>query len=571
MTRNLKFAGCLWVTAAALALAQDAPPAPPEAPAPPAPASAPAPTAAPAAPQAEIRLAKEAPAAKTPKAIFVNGDQVFNLEDWDQFADMSDWKLDSKALSDQIKAATKMSVDAGQLGKEISDAVKAGKWEFASELGQEIAAKALAQSKAYQDSAQLYAQAAPMPPMPPRPPQPMFTPQPGRGVNGGITFGQNGRAMTLGRAAGEDRIFSVGENNLDNHNLDNALVNFNEVISRGGSRADGATYYKAFTLLKMGRKDEAQNALNELRKSYASSRWLGDASALEADLKSGKSSSDEDDIKVMAVDGLMQSDPEKAFPILEGLIKGAHIPRLKREAVMVLAKNNSPRAQTLLEQIARGTVGDPDQQLAALRYVVDIKSNPARAQLLMDVYNGAANDTSVRNMVIQTFRNNNDFAHLGDIIKTEKNPELRNQVMNRLGDEDGQPQLWAIYSSQTTPEDKRNVLGFMHTNGNVDKLAEVARTDKDATVRKAADYALGSMVSSKAPNVATTLVTIYGNETDMAPKKQIVSDLAEHKDAKSLIEVYRKEKDVEMRRFIMGRIVNIHSPEVNDFFMEILK
>jgi len=594
MTRNLKFMGCLWVTAASLALAQEAPPAPPApraaaatpvalpADPPDMPFAAPTPAAAPK-PFKEVKEdkeAKEPKAATAPKGWVIDDGQAMNLEDWGQYIDLSNLnvKVDGKALAEQIKAANQanaraFSIDAGTLGQEIRDAVKSGQWDQAGRLGEEIAAEVQARTKAYQDEARmyqdlgrLYAQATP--PMPPQPPTPPLFGQQGRGVGGGISVGPRGQVFRVGPNTSEDRIFNSGEANLDNHNLDNALVNFNEVISRGGSRADGATYYKAFTLAKMGRKDEAQSAINELRKSYASSHWQADAAALEADLKSGKSSSEEDDIKVMAIDGLMQSDPERAFPILEGLIKGAHIPRLKKEAVMVLAKNSSPRAQTLLEQIARGTAGDPDQQLAALRYVVDIKSNPARAQLLMDVYNSAGNDVAVRSLVIQVFRNNSDYDHLGQILKVEKNAELRDSVMNKLGDEDGQPQLWAIYGAETTPEGKINILRFMHENGNTDKLAEIARADKDPRVRRAA---VRELASFKGANVSASLVAIYGNESDNTVKKEIAGDLADHKDAKPLIEIFRKEKDVEMRRYLMTRMVNIHSPEMNDFFLEILK
>jgi len=593
MTRNLVFLGCLWVTAATLALAQDAPPAPPAPAAVPAPATAPmppypaapAPAAAPAAPSAPVAPPK---AAKAPKAIVIDGDQVMNLEDWAQYADSAAWKAyqddmkayeqDMKAYGEEMKAYAKeqskaaakagvnVNVDAGELGQELRDAIANQKWDSIGELTGEITSKALAaQSKAFkfqQDSGTLFAQ---VPPQQPTAPGQLFTPP---GQRGPQAFGVGQARALAGRMNSDDRTFDRGENNLDTHNLDNALVNFNEVISRGGTKADGALYYKAFTLNRMGRRDEAQAAINELRKSYPNSKWLEDAKALETDVKSGKSTSDDDDLKLLAIDGLMQTDPERAFPVLEGLIRGAHVPSLKKQAVFVLAKNTSPRAQTLLEQIARGTVGDPDQQLMALRYVVDVKSNPARAQLLMDVYNGAGNDPAVRSVVIRSFVNSRDFDHLAQIAKVEKNNGLREEAISKLGDEDGQPQLWQIYAAETTPEGKRNILDVMRQNGNMDKLAEVARTDKDPSVRKEAIMVLATQ---KGTNVSPTLAAIYANEQDTSVKKQIISGMVRDNDAKALIDLARKEKDVEMKRYIVSRLINIHSPEVTDFLVEILK
>ena len=583
MTRNRILVGCLWVTAATLALAQDAPPVPAAPPAPPAPLVTPALAAAPtpaAVPEPALAPDPPAPPAPAPKA---KPAKAPNDEDgqWSDYAkwaqDYAQWagdyaqyagKIDQKALADQIKAATKMSIDAGKLAQEqidagrlqeeIRDALQNGQWQNLTGLPGEISEQVAAAQKAY---GQLWAQQTP-PAAPQAPTAPMF----GQQVRVGPMPRANVNIFRAGNS--EDRVFDRGESNLDNHNLDNALVNFNDVIARGASRADGALYYKAFTLNRMGRRDEATAAIAELRKTYPNSHWLEDAKALEADVKSGKSVSDEDDIKILALDGLMQNDPEKAFPILESLIKGAHVPQLKKQAVFVLAKNNSPRAQTLLEQIARGTVGDPDQQLAALQYVVDTKSNPARAQLLMDVYNGAGNDATLRSVVIRSFVRGKDYDHLAQIAKTEKNADLRREAIQQLGEVDGQPELWQMFAAETTPEGKRAMLNYMYTNGNAEKIADVARTDKDATVRRAAVQVLASY---KGQNISTMLVGIYNSEQDPTVKKGIISSLADHKDAKSLIDIYRKEKDVEMRRTLMSNIIRIHSPEVNEFLLEILK
>ena len=61
-------------------------------------------------------------------------------------------------------------------------------------------------------------------------------------------------------------------------------------------------------------------AIAELRKSYAGSRWLDDAKALELELKqaSGQSVSPEaesdEELKLMAINGLMQSRPRARHP-----------------------------------------------------------------------------------------------------------------------------------------------------------------------------------------------------------------------------------------------------------------
>ena len=65
----------------------------------------------------------------------------------------------------------------------------------------------------------------------------------------------------------DDRLYSAGQSALDSRQWDQALEYFNQVISRNASRVDGALYWKAYALGKLGRRDEANAAIAELRKS----------------------------------------------------------------------------------------------------------------------------------------------------------------------------------------------------------------------------------------------------------------------------------------------------------------
>ena len=51
----------------------------------------------------------------------------------------------------------------------------------------------------------------------------------------------------------------------------------------------------------------------------------------------------------MALNGLLNSDPEKALPILEKLLQGPASPKLRERAVFVLAQSNSPKAREILK------------------------------------------------------------------------------------------------------------------------------------------------------------------------------------------------------------------------------
>ena len=80
-----------------------------------------------------------------------------------------------------------------------------------------------------------------------------------------VLVGRTGRQV--------DALYDAGTRAIDSHRYEEALEDFNQVVSRSGPRADGALYWKAYTLNKLGRRDDALAAIAELRKSYASSGW----------------------------------------------------------------------------------------------------------------------------------------------------------------------------------------------------------------------------------------------------------------------------------------------------------
>jgi HEAT repeats len=252
-------------------------------------------------------------------------------------------------------------------------------------------------------------------------------------VNLGNAFFQRG----FYGASSDDRLYEQGQRALDRSQWDQALSDFSQVAGRGGARADGALYWKAYTLNKLGRRDEAMAAIADLRKSYAKSRWLDDANALELEVKQAAGqpvspdSQPDEELKLMALNALVNSDPDRALPILENLLKGSQPPRLKERALFVLAQSGSARAQQLLEQVARGN-GNPDLQLKAIQYL-GISRQQSAAPLLAEVYSAAA-DNGVKRAVINALvaQERSSGKTLVDLARKERDPELKREIVGRL-------------------------------------------------------------------------------------------------------------------------------------------
>ena len=317
-----------------------------------------------------------------------------------------------------------------------------------------------------------------------------------------------------GRGRSDDGLYSAGQHALDRSQWDEALANFTRVAENAGPRADGALYWKAYSLNKLGRRDEARAAIAELRKSYANSRWLDDAKALELEVQQAggqnvsPDSQPDEELKLMALNALVHSDPDRAVPLLENLLKSAQPPRLKQRALFVLGQSDSPRAQQLLEQVARGG-GNPDLQVTAINYLgpVSRKRGGGNTQLLYDIY-GTTTDTTVKRAIINSLRAANDTDHLVQVMKTEKSADLRAEVIRSL---------------------------------------------------------------SGKQDAGDALVGMWATESDQGVKRAILDTLSGQRNAKALVELARKEKDPQMKKEIVQRLSNIQSKEATDYLMELLK
>src|ERR1039458_8233727 len=314
------------------------------------------------------------------------------------------------------------------------------------------------------------------------------------------------KARTM-RAYG-DNLYDRGQSALDRHRWDEALADFTQAASQAGSRADGALYWKAYTLNKLGRRDEAVAAIAQLRKSVVGSRWLDDAKTLEVEGKqaSGQNvapeSESDEDLKLMAINGLTQSDPERAIPLLENLLKGAQSPKLKERALFVLAQSSVPKAQQLLEQVARGG-GNPDLQVKAITYVGVARrrqgagNGNGNGQLLSEIY-ASTNDANVKRAILNAYMANRDTEHLLQVAKTEKAPELRLDAIRYVGSGGGGDALVAIYSSDQDRQVKQTIVETLFARGNAKALVDLARAEKDTEMKKTIVRFLSTMKGKEA-------------------------------------------------------------------------
>jgi HEAT repeat protein len=385
-------------------------------------------------------------------------------------------------------------------------------------------------------------------------------------------LGQNlsiGEAQSFqARDAGEgDEYYQVGLSALDAHDWDKAIAAFGVSALRKKSSAPAALYWKAYAQSKAGQRGEAMETIAELRRNYKDSRWMNDAQALEAEMRGDvKPASDaNEEIKLMALNSLMQAEPDQALPILEKLLASNQSDKVKDRAMFVLVQSSSPKAAKLLGDLARGTA-NPTLQMKAIRYIGMMGNKESRKEL-PGIY-AASTNHDVKRAILKSYMISGSRDLLMQAAKTEQNPELRHEAIRQLAITGGSEQLWQLYGSESSPDNKRQILKEMFITGNGDRLAELARTEKDPSLRAEAIKSLGLMGGNGRGDV---LVEIFKSDANPNVKHAVLQALFLQNNGKALVELARAEKDPAVKQEIVAKMALVHSKEVTEYMMEVLK
>jgi HEAT repeat protein len=387
------------------------------------------------------------------------------------------------------------------------------------------------------------------------------------------TFPAGPVGVNFGPGAAEDRadeLYDQGREAIEDGRYDRAVDRFNRLIEMKTNRTDAALYWKAYAQNKLGQRSEALTTLAELEKSFRDGRWMKDAKALEIDIRqsfgqtvSPEAQSDEE-LKMYALNALMQSDPERALPAIEKILGGQNSIKLKEKALFVLTQSRSARAREILATIAKGGA-NPDLQLRAIRYI-GIMGGADSRPILDDVYRSST-DPAVKRAILQSFMTSQDRARLLSLAKTEKDASLRGQSVHWLGVMHADAELAELYQTETSVEVKKAILQAMFV-GNSDKLIDLAKNEKDPELRRSAIHNLGLM---RRPGSTETLTAIYASDTNTDVRKAVINALFLQQNAGALITLARAEKNVEMKKEIVQKLALIHSKEAMDYLAELLK
>jgi hypothetical protein len=373
--------------------------------------------------------------------------------------------------------------------------------------------------------------------------------------------------------AKQDAQYSDGTRAINDGRWSDAEAYFAKIAQQKGDRADASTYWKAYAENKEGKPAQALASCNDLRRAYPQSNWINECGALEIEIhgKNGDpvqpQAEQNDDLKLLALNSLMQQDEARALPIIQQILTGDRSQKLKDRALFVLAQDSSPQAQQVLLQVARGQKY-PTLQKKAIQMIAATGGKQS-VGMLGDIYR-QSNDEQVKKAILQAYLITGNPDPLVEAASHESNPELAKSAIHNLGAMGASSQLLDLYRKTSSDATKEAIINSLVAAGQkgAEALGTIADSEQNPELRRKAIRNTG-VAGGMAE--APTLVASYRKYSDPETKKAVIQALFLAGDSHDLVELARAEKDPELKREIVQQLAIMHDKEATDYMLEILK
>ena len=256
----------------------------------------------------------------------------------------------------------------------------------------------------------------------------------------------------------DDGAYAAGTQAMNEHRWADAVTSFDRVVNAKSKKSDAALYWKAYSLNKLGKGPLAMATCFQLRSHYTASQWNKDCSALTIDLHTdiqvpmppmpampptaeiyrmqseindaaNQARGSDTDLKILALNSLLNRDPAQAIPLLRGVLTGNQPAYVKKHAIFVLAQSRSPEAQAILHDVIMGKMG-LDLQREAIRMAPIFEGKRANDSLA-EVYRSTS-DPQIKRSIISAFFISQDAPRMVDLARNEKDLDLKRSIVSQL-------------------------------------------------------------------------------------------------------------------------------------------
>ncbi|MBP1642217.1 MAG: hypothetical protein H6Q03_886 [Acidobacteria bacterium] len=371
------------------------------------------------------------------------------------------------------------------------------------------------------------------------------------------------------QAAERGESYREGQRALEEQRWDAAARAFAAAAAAGGPDVDAALYWKAYADWKGKRRKEALDAIRTLLAGHPQSSWADDARALELEIHGGAGADPaavaDDELKLYALDALMQVEPARALPVLERILAGDSSLQLKQRALFVLSQSEEPRAREILVGVAR--TGEPVELRREAVRTLGIAGDAQDLDALAELARDARAPRAVRDAVVEAYLISGRTEELAELARRDADPAVRRKAIEALGALEAQPELRELWATEKDPQLRRKLLEAFAIAGDVGTLARIAREADAAELRA---KAIEGLAIAGTPEAAGQLRALYGELADPELKHKVLEAFLIQGDARTLIELFRAEQDPRLKREIVQLLSVMDDPQASELLLSIL-
>ncbi|NUO37288.1 MAG: hypothetical protein HOQ17_12960 [Gemmatimonadaceae bacterium] len=407
-----------------------------------------------------------------------------------------------------------------------------------------------------------------------------------------------------------DSLYRLAREALNRDDYRRAAALFAELTERfpRSAYAADALYWRAFALYRSGAEPDLREGLRALaqqRSRYPKAKTTADANALEvrihgelakrgdpqsaekvskyASERTSCSSGDDDgDVRMAALNALLQMDADRAVPIIKQVLarRDACSVPLRRKAVFLLSQKQTGETESLMLDVVQRDP-DPGVREEAVQWMGQIRTERAAAAL-EDIALRSP-DESLREKAVWALN--------------EQNLARSNAVVRRLAESDETPsrvrEKAVFWLGQRSSSENAQFLRDLFTR--------LGKTERTVDVRKGILFSLSQMrgvgndrwllgvaadasqpievrkhalwTAGEAGVRAAELIPLYDRTTERPLKEHLIWVLSESRDraaADKLIDIAKNDRDPELRKKAIFWLGQTRDPRVQQLLLDII-
>ena len=255
---------------------------------------------------------------------------------------------------------------------------------------------------------------------------------------------------------------------------------------------------------------------------------------------------DDEELALAAMEGLMSQAPERALPIIKKVLAGPQTRLVKQRALFVLSQIDSPEAQEILIQTARSS--DAAMRGEAIRSI-GIGGDPKALDGLMAIYNAGGPD--VKGEVLQAWLIAGHKEAVYQVALNAKTEGEANEAIRMLGVMGATDELRKLGDK---PNAASGLVDAYALSGDLASLRKIAEGSGDRAVRIDAIRKIG-LIDSDAARAA--LRDIYSRSTDAEIKDAALQGMLIVGDEQGVLALYKSARTTEEKRVLLRTLTTM--------------